>query len=225
MDDNKEKLTAKFAKMDQNFFNPVCLWHIQQTTIAYFVYWPAQSLTKINYCCSTRVFYWTIKAANICSGILLLSFLAFQLFGPPKCLWSSYHGSRGSRFQGPWIPCSWVRSCIHVKEVSTHHFSALTTAGPKEGQLLLAAEWHPIGQKVFTLSSCNMLVNDKVHNLKDYRRMFYLALQGFLYSLNWGSQGSFILLSKPPNLGDLSVESSLNQSINHLFTYKICLHS
>ena len=25
MDDNKEKLTAKFAKMDQNFFNPVCL--------------------------------------------------------------------------------------------------------------------------------------------------------------------------------------------------------
>ena len=56
MDDNKEKLTAKFAKMDQNFFNPVCLWHIQQTTIAYFVYWPAQSLTKINYCCSTRVF-------------------------------------------------------------------------------------------------------------------------------------------------------------------------
>ena len=97
MDDNKEKLTAKFAKMDQNFFNPVCLWHIQQTTIAYFVYWPAQSLTKINYCCSTRVFYWTIKAANICSGILLLSFLAFQLFGPPKCLWSSYHGSRGSR--------------------------------------------------------------------------------------------------------------------------------
>ena len=101
MDDNKEKLTAKFAKMDQNFFNPVCLWHIQQTTIAYFVYWPAQSLTKINYCCSTRVFYWTIKAANICSGILLLSFLVFQLFGPPKCLWSSYHGSRNNRFQGP----------------------------------------------------------------------------------------------------------------------------
>ena len=25
MDDNKEKLTAKFAKMGQNFFNPVCL--------------------------------------------------------------------------------------------------------------------------------------------------------------------------------------------------------
>ena len=117
MDDNKEKLTAKFAKMDQNFFNPVCLWHIQQTTIAYFVYWPAQSLTKINFCCSTRVFYSTIKAANICSGILLLSFLAFQLFGPPKCLWSSYHGSRGSRFLltttpiAPWTQnlqsCNW----------------------------------------------------------------------------------------------------------------------
>ena len=101
MGDNKEKLTAKFAKMDQNFFNPVCLWHIQQTTIAYFVYWPAQSLTKINFCCSTRVFYSTIKAASICSGILLLSFLAFQLFGPPKCLRSSYQGSRDNRFQGP----------------------------------------------------------------------------------------------------------------------------
>ena len=103
MDDNKEKLTAKFAKMDPNFFNPVCLWQIQQTTIAYFVYWPAQSLTKINFCYSTRVFYSTIKAANIWPGILLLSFLAFQLFGPPKCLWSSYHGSRLSRFQGPGV--------------------------------------------------------------------------------------------------------------------------
>ena len=52
-------------------------------------------------CCSTRVFYSTIKAASICSGILLLSFLAFQLFGPPKCLPSSYYGSRDNRFQGP----------------------------------------------------------------------------------------------------------------------------
>ena len=32
---------------------------------------------------------------------LLLSFLVLQLFGPPKCLWSSWHVSRPTRFQEP----------------------------------------------------------------------------------------------------------------------------
>ena len=50
-------------------------WHIQQTTIAYFMLWlPPPSFTKINHCCSTLLFYSTIKAAGIYSGILLFSF-------------------------------------------------------------------------------------------------------------------------------------------------------
>ena len=65
------------------------------------MFWSSQSLTKIHYCYSSHVFYSTIKAASIYSCIFLLMFLAFQPFGPPKCPWSSYNRSRGSRFLGP----------------------------------------------------------------------------------------------------------------------------
>ena len=35
-----------------------------------------------------------------------------QLFGPPKCLWSSCHGSHGSRFQGLGIWGPQYATCI-----------------------------------------------------------------------------------------------------------------
>ena len=72
------------------------------------------------------MFYSTIKAASICSGILLLSFLAFQLFGPPKCLRSSYHFSRDNRFQGPAIRHNvWQLQQIGQTIAKVFHFCPL----------------------------------------------------------------------------------------------------
>ena len=34
---------------------------------------------------------------------------AIKFFGPPKCLWSSYHGSRASQFQEPGYTHSEIR--------------------------------------------------------------------------------------------------------------------
>jgi len=41
---------------------------------------------------------------------MLLSFLILQLFGPPKWLWSFYHGSRGSRYQEPGLVVTITKS-------------------------------------------------------------------------------------------------------------------
>ena len=164
MDDNKEKLTAKFAKMDQNFFNPVCLWHIQQTTIAYFVYWPAQSLTKINYCCSTCVFYSTIKAVSI----LLLSFwpssflVLPNVFGPPTMVAAVVdfkdHGYHVHEFVLVYMSKRWVHTIFQLWQQLV----------PRKGNYFLQQSDILLVKRFSHYPVvCNLLINDKVHNFKD----------------------------------------------------------
>ena len=60
---------------------------------------------------------------------LATNYLGPQLFGPPrmplvlpKCLWSSYHGSRDSRFQGLGVD-SWSGWSVHLQEAGSSWWS------------------------------------------------------------------------------------------------------